>query len=45
MKGIIENTHPVVAFILIIIFLEIFVKAKQELSGIKDIFKKLWKKE
>ncbi len=45
MKGIVENTHPVVAIVLLAIYLEIFIVAKKELSGMKDIFKKLWKKD
>ena len=39
------STHPVVAFILFIIFLDIFVIAVKELKGLKEILKKTIKRQ
>ena len=41
-KSMLANTNPIVGFVLLIIYVEIFVIAKKELAGVISVFKKLW---
>jgi hypothetical protein len=42
MKEMLANTNPIVGLVLLFIFVDIFAKAKDDLKGIKEVFKKLW---